>query len=272
MMRRILTAALGLGIVLAGATSASAASIKRTSGKVTATLNYTNDRAPYGGYVTATGLDLVVQTRGRPVNRITGKGLHFRAPGNVIQPRTALVVRDITGDGDPEILISTFTGGAHCCFETRVVRWMPKAGRYVVSKHDWSGAAPKIQLLNRDRVPEFVGYDMRFAYLLDASYADSMFPPRVWNYRNGRFVEVTKRFPAVSVRGMNRAWAAYQRLRTRQTTARGNPLAAYLAAASNAGPAHRRAAWNRAIAAERNNPSMIDRVRWELRRLGYPNS
>jgi hypothetical protein len=49
--------------------------------------------------------------------------------------------------------------------------------------------------LDRDGLPELSAYDERFLYAFTA-YVVSAAPPRITQYRNGRLVDVTRRFPS----------------------------------------------------------------------------
>ena len=44
-------------------------------------------------------------------------------PDSAERSRRILKVADLDGDGEPEVLVDTFSGGAHCCLTTRVERW-----------------------------------------------------------------------------------------------------------------------------------------------------
>lgn len=263
------TLIVGGALALLAPSAAMAANLTRSAGSTSATLTYTSDRAPYGGYVTTSTIKLTVRAPGRKAQTFTSRALKFPYPQNVLQLKTALQVRDISGDATPEVLLSSSTGGAHCCSETRVVRWDAKTKRYLVTRQQWGAALPRIQRLNRDRVPEFVGFDDSLSYDLNASYAASTFPPKVWNFRNGRFVDVTRSHPAEAVRGMNRAWANYLRQKKLEPAGRGNALAAYLISADLAGTARRRAAWKRVSTVEKANPALLKQIRQAVVRRGY---
>src|SRR4051812_22362205 len=104
-------------------------------------------------------------------------------------PDTALQVRDLDGDGEPEVLVDTFSGGAHCCTITPIFRWDGVGGvgyRRVTGL--FGNVGYSLDDLDRDGRPEFVTADDSFAYEFTA-YAFSEFPLRILAYgtdRSGR--------------------------------------------------------------------------------------
>ncbi len=256
-------------VILGGAATAQGASITRTAGGVTAVLDYTVERPISDTYVVADGLSLTVTGPGRAPQTFGTAALRFDFPENELAVASALTIRDLDGNGDPEVLLTTSTGGAHCCNEVRVAWWSAAKGRYVVTSQYWGNTLPRLQDLNKDGRPEFVGFDDRFAYALNASYASSTFPRRVWVFRSGTFVVVTKKYPGVGVLSMNRAWSNYMLLRRIGPKERFNALAAYLASAATAGPRYRKIAWSRAVRFEKGNGVQLAAVRRQVIRLGY---
>jgi len=106
----------------------------------------------------------------------------------------SLVVEDLDGDAEPEVLLDLYTGGAHCCLYTFFYAYRPSAGTYVLSRHGWADSGYTLRDLDADGKPEFHSYDARFAYRFTA-YAFSVFPVQIWRYRDGHLTDVTRRFP-----------------------------------------------------------------------------
>ena len=69
---------------------------------------------------------------------------------------------DINGDGYPEVIIETYTGGAHCCFGTQVYS-LGETPTLVLKKPE-SNAGGNFQDLDGDNIYEFITYDDTFAY------------------------------------------------------------------------------------------------------------
>jgi hypothetical protein len=103
-------------------------------------------------------------------------------------------VRDLDSDGQPEVLLGVFSGGAHCCFVDQVFSFDPGTMTYVKIEHNFLDSDPSIQRL--DGHDEFVGDDARVAEASFTDYADSGAPLAIWRLEGRRFVTVTTQFPA----------------------------------------------------------------------------
>lgn len=115
-------------------------------------------------------------------------------PGTVmsseIDPRSG---RDINGDKVPEIIVSQYTGGAHCCSSTTVysVSEEPKMILHV----DSGNCAGDFDDLDHDGKLEFVVCDDAWAYER-CPFANSPMPRVVYAYSPtvGRYVPATPRY------------------------------------------------------------------------------
>jgi len=68
---------------------------------------------------------LEILKSGKPVYTETGYGFAVGYPLDENQPPDAVRLKpgdDITGEGQPELLVSTWTGGAHCCYGFDIIR------------------------------------------------------------------------------------------------------------------------------------------------------
>jgi hypothetical protein len=119
-----------------------------------------------------------------------------------------LKLRDLDGDGEPEILLDFWIGGAHCCEWTRIYRWDRAQRTYDDVAHWWGD--PTYRLVPLAGRPAFVTRDDRFAYAF-ASFAGSGMPIRVWSYRQGRLVDITDRELALVRRDAKFWWRWYVR-------------------------------------------------------------
>lgn len=189
-----LLAALVLLLAPSLASANDAGSITKASGAVSATLSW--EKADYGV--------------ANPQLAITRAGIRYDITvadvceeGCILVPdddtagasgSSMLKVADLDGDGEPEVLVDSFSGGAHCCLTARLLTW------------DGTGYAPKdvaygdvgyrLEDLDGDGRPELVGQDPVFSGAFTA-FAASAFPPLVLRVDHGRFADVTKRYPAL---------------------------------------------------------------------------
>jgi hypothetical protein len=140
----------------------------------------------------------------------------------------SLVVQDLDGDSEPEVLVDLYTGGAHCCTFTQIYAWRDSDITYVRSKHGWRDSGYTLRDLDRDGKPELHSYDARFAYEFTA-YAFSVFPVQIWRYRDGHLTDVTRRFPRELRRDARTNKRLYRRTRDNADADIRGVLAAYLA-------------------------------------------
>jgi hypothetical protein len=188
-----LLAALALAVAPSVAAANDAGSVTRTAGGVTATLEW--DKADYGV--------------ANPRLAVTRAGLRYDltiadicAEGCILVPDDAttkaeesiLKVADLDGDGEPEVLVDTFSGGAHCCLTTRLLSW--DGTGYQPRDVAYGDVGYGLKDLDGDGRPELVGYDPVFSSAFTA-FAASAFPPLVLHVSKGRFIDDTKQFPAL---------------------------------------------------------------------------
>lgn len=161
--------------------------------------------------------------------RITRKGRTWRSGvlGTTYLNRPSLTVRDLDADGEPEVVLDTYSGGAHCCLDSRIFRHLPGQGAYAQTRHRWGNVGYRPRNLDgRDGV-ELVTADDRFAYEFTA-FAASFFPLRIWRFDGGRLVDVTRLFPGQIEHDAAGLWRAYRGLRPPAEDVRG-VLAAWIA-------------------------------------------
>ena len=148
--------------------------------------------------------------------------------------RPRVYVRDLDADGEVEVRVDTYTGGAHCCFQTRFYRWLPERRAYGKTFRDWADAGYRAKNLDGRGSVELLSSDARFGYVFTA-FAGSPFPIQIWDFDAGRLRDVTPLFPGQveldaqglwrtylehrrtdDVRGVLAAWQADQYLLGRQ--------------------------------------------------------
>ncbi|WP_445149291.1 hypothetical protein [Baekduia sp. Peel2402] len=187
----VLLAALALLVTPSLASANDAGTVTRTVGNVTATLEW--DKADYGIAnprlaVTRAGVryDLTIVD-------ICDEGcILVPDDANTKAQESVLKVADLDGDGEPEVLVDTFSGGAHCCLTARLLSW--DSTGYQPRDFEYGDVGYQLKDLDNDGRPELVGYDPVFSSVFTA-FAGSAFPPLVLHVSKGKFVDDTKQFP-----------------------------------------------------------------------------
>lgn len=102
---------------------------------------------------------------------------------------------DLNGDGYPDAVLETYTGGAHCCFGTQVFSLRPNGAALILKKPE-SNAGGTFQDLNADGISEFVTYDDSFAYQY-CPYAAGVVVKAILAYdpAQDRYLPASPRFP-----------------------------------------------------------------------------
>ncbi|WP_427160194.1 hypothetical protein ACQFX9_00305 [Aliinostoc sp. HNIBRCY26] len=139
-----------------------------------------------------------------------------------------LPVLDLDGNKEPEVMADFFTGGAHCCTYSLIYRYNSKSQQYQKIRHDWGNGGYQLKDLDKDGKPEFISRDDRFAYAF-TSYAASGYPIQIWQYRQGKMIDVTRRYPKEVASHAAEVWKTYTEIRQQGEDEGKGFLAAYLA-------------------------------------------
>jgi hypothetical protein len=142
--------------------------------------------------------------------------------------KQSLQVVDLNGDGEPEVLVDAYTGGAHCCAVTELAAF--NGSGYAVQELYWGNTGYDLKDLDGDGKPELVGYDDAFAGAF-TSFAASVFPPRIVDYDptvKGSLRDVTDHFVALIRKNRDQALHALKRARRQHYETLG-AVAAYVA-------------------------------------------
>ena len=97
---------------------------------------------------------VVIERDGKPVFKRTGSQLR-------LDPLTG---RDITGEGNPDVIIRGYSGGAHCCFYTIVCDLGEELRIYATPDSPEGNCPGEFVDLDGDGTYEFVTCDDSFAY------------------------------------------------------------------------------------------------------------
>lgn len=92
----------------------------------------------------------------------------------------------------PEVIVSHYTGGAHCCNQVEVISSDPTGKQWrSLDLGAFDGGPHPLEDVDGDGQWEFVDRDNRFLYQF-SSYAGSFAPVQVWQLKNGKFVDVSR--------------------------------------------------------------------------------
>ena len=94
--------------------------------------------------------------------------------------------RDLTGKGIPNLLISEWSGGVHCCFSFHLFEIGKKFRKIAEIKAGDSDLAG-FKDLDKDKRLEFIGNDWTFAYW-HTSFAQSPAPQIILRFQNDQYI------------------------------------------------------------------------------------
>ncbi|WP_404787096.1 hypothetical protein [Altericista sp. CCNU0014] len=116
-------------------------------------------------------------------------------------------LKDLDRNAAPEVVVSTYTGGAHCCTEYTIHGWQ-KSKFTTAETGPLDSGGGQFQDLDGNGTLEFLSVDNAFLYAFD-SYAGSFPPTRIYEYKAGKLVNTTRQYPKVL---RARAWEMYKTL------------------------------------------------------------
>lgn len=168
----------------------------------------TADQISHNTIETVPELSLYVE--GKKAARLTGAP----ASRETVNARARFLELDPTNQ-HPELVMTTFSGGAHCCTEIQVAASERDGTWTVVDLGSWNGNEAEFIDADESGSLELVEPDNDFLYAFDC-YACSVAPLKILSLRNGHAIDVSR----------NRSFRDYQRryLRTieRQAGDRGD--------------------------------------------------
>jgi hypothetical protein len=210
-MRRLLTACAAFALLLVAAPVAGAATTPKTetatSGTITATLTYDMPEQYEAANVTLAitrgGVPATVANAGAVEAAGADKACAEICTGAIPvggfdgSDQKSLTIADLDGDGEPEVIVDLFTGGAHCCSVSAIYGWNAATSTYDRLVWNWGDPGYSLEKLGTGPQTQLVTADDRFAYAFCA-YVCSAMPTQVWEYTPSTLVNVTKQYPALA--------------------------------------------------------------------------
>jgi hypothetical protein len=153
-------------------------------GAVKAALSYDEDKSE-DGEITRSPV-VTVFAGGKEVAKLEGDSSGFADP-----PVSVQIAEIDPGNPHPEVVVSFYTGGAHCCSDTSVVTSSPDGSTWTtVDVGEFDGSPLLATDLDGDGRYEFAVRDNAFLYAF-ACYACSEAPLEVFTVENGAVKVVT---------------------------------------------------------------------------------
>ncbi|NDB69779.1 MAG: hypothetical protein EB015_17610, partial [Methylocystaceae bacterium] len=85
----------------------------------------------------------------------------------------------------PQVVVTTYTGGAHCCTQTLIAGLQANGTWARLEAPMLDGSGFSFSDLDGDGESELISVDQSFLYAF-ASYAESYSPSQIWKYRDGQ--------------------------------------------------------------------------------------
>jgi hypothetical protein len=192
-MKRALTLMAVTAICLAAAPAALAATETASAGNVTATFTF------QGKVPNFHGLQLTIARGGTVVydQPVVAKFCATLCwPGPVTGGRPAVQVVDLEHDGEPDVALNLYSGGAHCCTVVQVFSFDPGTMTYFKTERTFGDPDARIVDLRQDRRFEFLTADDSFAYEF-TDFAGSGLPIEILTFAGGQFTDVTRSYPSL---------------------------------------------------------------------------
>lgn len=188
---------LALGLVLLGLlglpAAAPAASQTASSGNVAATFSFSG-HAPRFSHERLTISQAGAVLYDQPV--VSAACGSQCAPGSTFTQQSSLQVLDLEHNGQPDVLLNLFTGGAHCCLVDQVFSFDPASMTYVRTERNFGDPGAQIVDLGHDGRFEFLTADDSFAYAF-TDFAASGLPVQILTFTGSRFQDITTSYPAL---------------------------------------------------------------------------
>jgi hypothetical protein len=155
-----------------------------SQGPVRAALSYTEEKSEEGAISRTPSVTIFAD--GKEVAKLEGESTGFADP-----PVSVQIAEIDPGNAYPEVVVSFYTGGAHCCSDTSVVTASPDGASWsTVDVGEFDGGPMLATDVNGDGRYEFRTRDNAFLYAF-ACYACSEAPLELITVENGAVKNIT---------------------------------------------------------------------------------
>jgi len=207
-VRRLLVFVCVLVTSLMAAPAALATTQTAHSGNVTATFRFN------GTYPNYTGETMMISRAGtvfydQPV--VSELCATSCAAGEANGKRSSVHVVDLEHDGQPDVVLDLYSGGAHCCSIEQIFSFDSGARTYLKTEHDFGDPGERIVDLGHDGRYEFLTADDSFAYEF-TDYAGSGLPIEILAFSDRHFDNVTRSYPKLIANDAARWLQAFERM------------------------------------------------------------
>jgi Protein of unknown function (DUF4232) len=118
------------------------------------------------------------------------------APGEYGSGKESIRALDLDNDGQPDVVLELYSGGAHCCTIDEVFSLNQSTNTYNETAWDFGDPGARIVDLNHDGRYEFLTADDTFAYAF-TDFAASGLPIQILSFDGGAFHNVTRSYPGL---------------------------------------------------------------------------
>ena len=190
-MRRAFVILTVAAVCLFAAPAALAKTQTASSGSVSATFSF-QGKVPnfHGLHMTISRGGTVLYSQ-PVVSKFCGK---LCWPGPAVGRHSSVQVVDLEHDGEPDVVLDLYSGGAHCCTVVEVFSFDAAASTYVETERTFGDPDARVVDLDHNGQFEFLTADDSFAYRF-TDYAASGLPIEILTFAGGQFTDVTRSYP-----------------------------------------------------------------------------
>lgn len=191
-------------VALLAAPGAALATTQSVSSRgITATFSFSGSGIPFSKLhlkITRAGRVLYDQAVSAPVCR---KQCDPAAPG---PHQSSVHIYDLAGNGQPDVVLALYSGGAHCCFIDEVYYPNASSSKYLSTGRDFGNAGAAIRRLSGTYV--FLSTDNAFYYEF-SDFADSGAPIQIVRFVHNKFAVVTRNYRSLIASDAASWWKAF---------------------------------------------------------------